>query len=155
MDKPKENKLKQLSDLLKSNPDLLGVTDPISEDNYEELVAKSKPSEVKEEAFDYQPTTDPKVLAALEEDLATLQKLGPKKFLTPEKPEKDSEKQSEHDQDEDFDKAATLKKSFETPERKKEEIKEDKYESNQKSDENEPSEKSFNEYSLQDELAQK
>ena len=129
---PKENKLKELSELLKFNPGLLGVTDPTEDEQIEEMLLNNKSNSDQDSLKKIKPlNTNPKILEALEEDLAALEKQDPYDIMTPQKlePEKDSQKADENTN------------------------KENKEENSLKvQKEDEPSEGSFNEYSLQDEI---
>ena len=129
---PKENKLKELSELLKFNPGLLGVTDPTEDEQIEEMLLNNKSNSDQDSLKKIKPSnTNPKILEALEEDLAALEKQDPHDIMTPQKlePEKDSQKADENIN------------------------KENKNENSLKiQKEDEPSEGSFNEYSLQDEI---
>lgn len=148
---------------MKSNPDLLAVTDPTDDEEIDMMLGKLKHSVEKESTYQYESTIDPLVRAALEEDLAALMKNEDQyRFMTPVKPEKDNNTESVKaeinyqpketlDKDSKYDNLKSPVKKRSKPDEMSLNIQIETSEKKNDSDQ-EPSERSFNDYSLQNEI---
>ena len=134
---------------MKSNPDLLAVTDPTEDDEIEQMLTKIKNETSKEDVQKYQPvlTTDPLVLAALEEDLAALEKHGNVDFMTPTKDNAEEVPENTYKEE----KKNEIETQAPGPKIENKELLLNQI-TEKKSEDDEPSEGSFNEYSLQNEM---
>jgi hypothetical protein len=145
---------------LKSNPDLLAVTDPTEDEEIDMMLGKE--SVEKESLYQYESTIDPLVRAALEEDLAALMKNEDQyRFMTPVKPEKDDNTDIKTEvnyqpretkiENSNYDKLESPVKKRSKPDNMSLNIQIETSEKKNDSDQ-EPSERSFNDYSLQNEI---
>jgi hypothetical protein len=143
------------------------VTDPTEDEEINMMLDKVRNDVEKEHSYNYESSIDPLVRAALEEDLAALQEHDDQhRFMTPVKPEKDldtgvvndetdielKDTEPKDTENEDID-----QDRIESPVKKRSKTQKSTNNQIEKSDKNtdsdkEPSESSFNEYSLQNEI---